>query len=210
MKTDYVQERHGLSKHPLMIVRNSIKQRCCNSNEPGYELYGARGITLCEEWRVSFMSFYNWCMDNGWKKGLHIDRIDNNKGYCPENCRITTPKINARNRNNNVFITWNGETRCAAEWAEITGADPQRIVSRYRKGMALHLVFSSEPACRPSYLKIYDKKKSKGHLTENRVKQIKQFISGKILSTLEIAVLFGVSYQSVTYIKRGRTWANIK
>ena len=92
---------HGLSKHPLMRIWMDILVRCgvykCK-DEKTYARYGGRGITICDEWRDSFQAFYDWCMANGWKPGLQIDRKDNSNGYSPDNCHFVTAKENTRNR----------------------------------------------------------------------------------------------------------------
>ena len=128
---------HGLSKHPLYQVYNSMKQRCYNKNKKAYKNYGGRGIIICEEWlckESGFMNFYTWAVANGWKRGLHIDREDNDGNYCPENCRLTTPRKNSRNTRKNRKITINGETRLLVEWAELTGISIKTITSRIRMG----------------------------------------------------------------------------
>jgi hypothetical protein len=78
---------HGLSSHPLYDVYCGIKQRCYN---PYYKnlSYQKKGVTMCEEWKSNFLNFYNWAINNGWEKGLHLDRIDSNDNYCPENCQF--------------------------------------------------------------------------------------------------------------------------
>ena len=77
-----------------------MKERILNSKHKHYLDYGGRGITICDEWKNDFMSFYDWAMSNGYEenKGLSIDRIDNDGGYSPENCRWTTQTIQNRNR----------------------------------------------------------------------------------------------------------------
>lgn len=99
----------------LLHIHNNMKQRCYNPNDTGYYNYGGRGITVCDEWRNGFKSFYLWALDNNWKKGLEIDRVDNNGPYCPENCRIVTRQQNASNTRNNVFVTINDEKLTIAE-----------------------------------------------------------------------------------------------
>lgn len=75
-----------------------MKQRCCDSACKSFEHYGARGITVCEEWANDFAAFYEWARSNGWEPGLEIDRINNDEGYLPTNCRFVTRQINSRNR----------------------------------------------------------------------------------------------------------------
>lgn len=97
--------KHGMVNHPLYGVWCGIKSRCNNPNSESYKDYGGRGITICKEWNDSFETFYNDVID-GYEQGLQIDRIDNNKGYCKENVRWTTPKQNCRNtRRNNLLDT---------------------------------------------------------------------------------------------------------
>ena len=91
-------EKHGLSNHPLCQVWYNKIRYCENPNDEDYENYGKRGITICDEWRNSIIAFYNWCIKNGWKKGLQIDRIDNDGNYCPENCRFVTAFDNMHNQ----------------------------------------------------------------------------------------------------------------
>lgn len=90
--------KHGETKSKLYKVWSMIKQRCLNKNNKFWKDYGGRGITICDEWKNSFESFRDWSMNHGYKKGLEIDRIENNKGYYPDNCRWTTHKENCNNR----------------------------------------------------------------------------------------------------------------
>ncbi len=91
---------HGKSNHKLYRVWTSMKSRCNNKSDKGYKNYGGRGITVYKEWENDFMAFYNWSMNNGYKDGKSIDRIDNDKGYSPENCRYTTPLVQSCNKRN--------------------------------------------------------------------------------------------------------------
>lgn len=127
--------RHGLSHHPLNAIWRGMKRRCNNTSNPSYQRYGAKGIRVCEEWN-DFEPFYNWAISNGWVNGLSIDRIDNNRGYSPDNCRWVTLKDQSRNRTNNVFITVNGITKLQVDWAEFLGLSYSTIsVWKNRHGM---------------------------------------------------------------------------
>ena len=96
---------HGCWNEPWFPVYAGMMQRCGHwegDDERHLHNYRDRGITVCEEWRNSPQAFGDWLLAHGWHKGLQIDRIDNNKGYSPENCRVVTPKENENNRRN----TW--------------------------------------------------------------------------------------------------------
>jgi hypothetical protein len=83
--------------HGLLDVYHDILRRCCDPSDKSYSRYGGRGITVCDEWRNDRNSFVRWCMANGYAPGLQIDRIDNDKGYSPDNCRFVTPAENQHN-----------------------------------------------------------------------------------------------------------------
>lgn len=102
---------HGLSYEPLYNIFKSMHDRCENVKNKAYKRYGGRGIKVCDEWSLdNINNFISWAHENGWKKGLQLDRIDNNAGYSPSNCRLITAKENSRNRSSNKYVTVNGET----------------------------------------------------------------------------------------------------
>ena len=128
-------EKHGLCKHPLNIVWCGMKERCNNPNSENYKWYGGRGIRVCEEWNNNFYSFYTWAINNGWEKGLELDRQDNMKDYCPENCKWITHKQQCRNRRSNVCIEINGISLLMCEWEERFNLRKKSLTKmKYRHG----------------------------------------------------------------------------
>lgn len=129
--------KHGLSNNKIYrkldSIYGTIKCRCYNPNNKKYKNYGGRGITICEEWKNDFMSFYNWAINNGYKEGLSIDRINVNGNYEPNNCRWVRMKEQANNKTNNHYITYNGETHTMMEWSKILNINYSTIRERAKK-----------------------------------------------------------------------------
>jgi hypothetical protein len=121
---------HKETKTRLYRTWRGIINRCRNQNEKDYKDYGKRGITVCEEWQTSFESFRDWANANGYADSLTIDRIDNNKGYSPDNCRWATRKEQSNNTRRNRLITLNGETLTATQWNERLGYPRDLILNR--------------------------------------------------------------------------------
>ena len=94
---------HGQAGTRLYNIWNVMKQRCGNPNNHNYKEYGARGISVCEDWKRSFETFQEWAMKTGYNPDLKrgectLDRINNDGNYCPENCRWVTMKEQCQNR----------------------------------------------------------------------------------------------------------------
>ena len=89
---------HGLTNTRIYRIWASMISRCENPNNNRYYVYGLKGISVCDDWRNDFMSFYNWAINNGYSDDLSIGRIDNDKGYCPSNCRWATSKEQRANQ----------------------------------------------------------------------------------------------------------------
>jgi hypothetical protein len=122
--------KHNKCNTRLYHIRSGMIERCCNPRNKDYKNYGARGIDICQEWKLDFSKFYAWAITNGYSDGLSIDRIDNNKGYCPENCRWVSNKVQGNNRRTNKYITYNGETKTVSQWADVLGIGLSTL--RYR------------------------------------------------------------------------------
>lgn len=116
---------HGVSMVRLRGIWRAVIGRCEHKQHPAYKYYGARGIKVCEDWKIE-KTFIQWALSSGYDNSLTLDRIDNNKPYCPENCRWATMKEQGRNRRNNVF--YDGKT--IPEWAEISGIPANILYGR--------------------------------------------------------------------------------
>lgn len=117
----------GLSTTNLYKVWKGMLERCYNKNNVAYKWYGLKGITVCEKWKTS-RNFLDWALNNGYKKGLTIDRIDTNKEYCPENCRWVTMKEQARNTSHNIFIKKDDEILCLKDFCNKYNIDYKRVL----------------------------------------------------------------------------------
>lgn len=120
---------HGQSKTKLYGVWRSMHSRCENRSQKSYLNYGGRGITVCDEWKY-FDAFFEWAMHSGYSIGLQIDRIDNDLGYSPENCRWVTQKENANNKRNTTYIFYNGSLKPLSEVAREECINPKTLRSR--------------------------------------------------------------------------------
>ena len=124
---------NGFSRNRIYIIWKNMLRRCYNTKVKGFKRYGGRGITVCEEWKNDFMSFYNWALRNGYKENLSIDRVNNNSNYEPNNCRWTTALEQANNTRQNVRILYKGLDLTLAEWGRKIGIHPHSFSSRIKR-----------------------------------------------------------------------------
>lgn len=138
---------HKQSGSRLYVVWQNMKSRCYNKNNNRYNIYGARGIKVCDEWQ-EFQPFYDWAMANGYnpnaKRGeCTIDRIDVNGDYEPNNCRFVSMEIQTRNTRVNRLLTYNNETHCLQDWSKITGINISTLDNRlYRDKLPVDKILS--------------------------------------------------------------------
>ena len=128
---------NGLYKHRLRKIYLDIKNRCYYKQDIGYNNYGGRGITMCDEWLNSFDSFYNWSIENGYEESLTIDRINNEDGYNPNNCRWVDSIEQNNNRRNNHLVTYNNETHTIAEWCILKNIKHSCLLERLKRGWSV-------------------------------------------------------------------------
>lgn len=129
--------------HALCQKLCDMKRRCANERDPSYSIYGGRGIKVCEDWcgPDGHEKFYCWAIANGYKKGMSIDRIDNDGDYSPENCRWASWKEQGNNRRTCHFIKIGKIRKTVTEWAEVFGISPDTALDRYSKGLPLEKIF---------------------------------------------------------------------
>lgn len=107
------------TKERLYRVYYGMRQRCYNPNIRSYKTYGARGITICDEWQT-YESFKKWALSTGYKENsnLTIERIDVNKGYSPDNCTWIPSSQQAKNTTRTLHLEYRGKVMCLVDWAK--------------------------------------------------------------------------------------------
>lgn len=126
---------HGKTGSRLYNIWRGMKKRCYLPTDSSYKNYGAKGITVCEEWSNSFESFMEWAENNGYQDKLTIDRLDNSKGYYPENCRWADYTTQGRNRSNNARMEYKGKILTKTEIAKELGISKNLLHYRITKGI---------------------------------------------------------------------------
>ena len=124
----------GSKRSHLVNIRYGMIWRCENQKCDAYKYYGGRGIRVCEEWKNSIDAFVEWGIKNGYEIGLTIERIDNNKGYEPSNCKWATKLEQGSNKRNNVIYTVRGRTGTLTELCRIFGKEYRRVRDRILLG----------------------------------------------------------------------------
>ena len=119
IREEKIKKIKGLDNSRLHSIWNSMHARCYCKTHKSYHEYKDLGV--CEEWNSKnkhqgFLNFYKWAMNNGYNDSLTIDRIDNDKGYSPKNCRWVTPYDQCRNLKRNVWIEYKGKNKLLMDW----------------------------------------------------------------------------------------------
>ena len=128
--------KHGITaggKPRTFTIWNGMKARCFNPKSTSYKNYGGRGILVCDEW-LNFQRFHEWAINNGYADGLQIDRIDNDAGYCPENCRWVPASQNRTHQRRTHYVSVNGDTRSVTEWCRLSGISKTTAYKALKSG----------------------------------------------------------------------------
>lgn len=131
--------KHNSYKTRLYKVYRGMISRCLEKTNKEYSNYGARGITVCNEWKNNFLVFRDWALNNGYDENAKygectIDRIDVNGNYEPSNCRWINLKSQAKNTTRTIKITYKGKTQCLKDWAKELKIDYQTLRKKLKKG----------------------------------------------------------------------------
>lgn len=131
-------ENHNMSKSRIYSVWRSMKKRCYRETDKEYKSYGGRGIKVCDNWKNSFLNFYNWSIENGYieetmlnnRNRLTLDRINNDGNYEPSNCRWVTRDEQDKNRANNFIVEFKGKQYTISELSEMCDIDRTTLYER--------------------------------------------------------------------------------
>lgn len=137
--------KHGMARKPIYRVWWMMRQRCENPNFTSFASYGGRGITVCDRWQ-EFSNFYADMGDP--TPGMTLERIDNDKGYNPDNVRWASRLEQAQNRRTNTLLSHAGQTLTLAEWGRVTGLGKQIVTKRFKSGWSPERILTEPVAPR--------------------------------------------------------------
>lgn len=143
-----IRKYEGRTKTRAYAIWEGLVQRCCNPKCKDYYKYGAIGRGLCKEWQDPVV-FLDWAYSNGYADNLSLDRIDNTKGYSPDNCRFATRFEQNTNKLNNRRITFKGKTQTVAEWAIELDIPHKRLQTRLEHHWSVEDAFTLPRCGRP-------------------------------------------------------------
>ena len=136
---------HGLSHTRIDNIYKKMIARCYKKSEINYGRYGGRGIVVCDEWKKDKTAFFKWAFENGYDELLTLDRINNDEGYSPQNCRWATVKEQSNNRKSNRYIEAFGENKTMSQWSDETGIKEGTIWQRLRNGWDVERALTQKP-----------------------------------------------------------------
>lgn len=180
--------KHNHSDTRLYRIWNNMRTRCNKDYVKSFVNYGERGISVCKEWdntEDGFQNFYDWSMENGYSDNLTIDRIDNNKGYFPENCRWVTQYIQNRNKRVNRYYNVDGNKMILTDIATKNNISPKTLQGRLDAGYTISEALEKE----------FPKKRL-------------IFYKGEFITPKEFSAITGINYNTImTRMTKGYTKA---
>lgn len=196
----------------IYYIWHGMISRCTKPYRQSYKNYGAKGISVCDAWIDNPTAFRDWALLNGYAPHLTIDRIDSTGNYCPENCRWIPKSEQSLNRCTQAIYTAWGETKTLTEWLN----DPRCVIKDRRR---ITNRVSGEGWAPERAMGTWMKRNAKDYarrgeqcrqakLTGEKVVAIKiELAAGHTLAA--IAKKYGVCFQAISNIKRGKTWKHI-
>lgn len=133
---------HGYSYTRVYVIWKNMMARCYNPKDVGYKNYGARGVTVYDEWH-DVSVFAEWAYANGYADDLTIDRINTNGNYEPDNCRWVSMKVQQNNKRNNVFLEYKGERLTLAQWSDKMEIPYSTLVNRHSNGWSIEEILET-------------------------------------------------------------------
>lgn len=183
-------ERHGMAETPEYSAWKAMVARCHRPTHPMFKHYGARGIVVCEAWRTSFAAFF---ADMGARPSdAHsLDRIDNARGYSPDNCRWTTQDVQLRNTRRTRMFTIGGRTQCLKDWARENKVPLPTAIHRLEIGWDPERALTEKP-------------RGLNAVAANEIRE--RSARGEKRGAL--AAEYGVSWKTIARVLAGETWAS--
>lgn len=136
-------EKKIIKNKRVYRIWQGMKGRCYNKNDRKYKYYGAKKVSVCDEWINSFPAFYNWAIANGYKDNLTIDRINANGDYCEKNCRWVGYSEQNNNKRDNLLLTYNNNPITVKEISKLTGLNESTIRSRLCSGWGVGKIINT-------------------------------------------------------------------
>jgi len=139
-----LEKQKPISHTPEYKAWTKMKERCLNPSCKEYPNYGGRGIAICDDW---INNPHKFIKDMGEKpepkRNYSLERIDNEKGYCKDNCKWADKKEQARNRRSNVWIEYKGTKMLISDWADALGIKRLTLSARLKKGWSVEKAFTT-------------------------------------------------------------------
>lgn len=144
----------------IRSIFTGMKYRCYNEHCEDYKWYGGRGIKICDEWISNPKSFEEWALANGYTDKLTINRKDENKNYCPDNCEWITGKNNSKYKSTTLLIDVDGEVHTGREWSELLQLGTNRIntyIREYGLDNTIEFIrrYKNNPTLKPKHKQSY-------------------------------------------------------